>query len=129
MASRDRELPAQGPVPGTASLGTAGPGPALEDRYLLGGPGAVAGHRAVADPVQDGRGISADVGVGPQVEDKAHRLAILVPEQRLDVLSEAHRLVRAGQHGLVGRLHRSGVRRGRWGGARSGPGPQRRLWT
>ena len=38
----------------------------------------------------------AHIAVGPQIEYKAHRLAIHSSEERLDVLGESHRVVRTG---------------------------------
>jgi len=34
--------------------------------------------------------VLADVGVGPEVERELHRLAVLGPEERLDVRVEGH---------------------------------------
>src|ERR1700689_4732806 len=70
----------------------AGLGPALDLLDPVGGPGAVAGHGALAELVEDGGGVRPHVVVGPQVERAHHGLAIMLAEQRLDVRLEAHRL-------------------------------------
>ena len=93
----------------------AGFGPAAEHLDLLLRPGAVAGHRAVAQALQDAGRVRLHVGLGPQVEGERHRLAVVLAEQRLDVRREADRLVRPRQgHGrfLLGR-DRHGGRRAR----------------
>src|SRR5215471_14902036 len=92
-----------------------GVGPALEDLDLLGGPGAVAGHRALLKPGEDVGGTGADVVEGPQVEGEAHRLPVTRAEERPDMGREADRLIRPWQR--PGR----GVRLiGRGGGLRGG---------
>src|SRR5580700_2194167 len=53
----------------------AGFGPALEHRDPVGGPGAVAGHGAAAELLQDVAGVRLHVVVGPKVERPRHRLA------------------------------------------------------
>src|SRR5207244_5496723 len=59
-------------------------------------PAAVAGHGSCAHLGEDGIRVPADIVVGPEVEDEAHRLPVHGSEQRPDVLLEAHRLVLPG---------------------------------
>src|SRR2546430_3559431 len=66
--------------------------PGAERGDLLVGPGAVAGHVALLEALQDGLGVLLDVLVAPQVEGEAHALLVLLAEQRLDVALVAERL-------------------------------------
>src|SRR5215472_4327319 len=75
----------------------AGFGPAAEHLDLLLRPGAVAGHGAVAQALQDAGRVRLYVAWRPQVEGERHRLAVVLAEQRLDVRREADGLVRGGQ--------------------------------
>src|ERR1700745_212513 len=79
------------------SVAHAGCRPALEHVDLLGVPGSVAGHRAVAEPLEDGVRVLLDVVEGPEIEGELHRLTVTLAEQRLDVLLEADLFVRGGQ--------------------------------
>ena len=76
--------------------GFAGVDPAAEDGDTLGGPCSVARHRAGLEPVEDGVGVRRDVVEGPEIEGEAHRVAVALAEQWLDVLLEADWLVRSG---------------------------------
>src|SRR5690242_16652497 len=82
------------PLPGVSGL-HPGLGPPLEHPDLGRGPGAVARHGAVLQPLEDIGGVAAHVVGGPQVEGEAHRLPVALAEQRLDVGGEAHLLVRS----------------------------------
>src|SRR6266516_4727311 len=77
--------------------------PGSERRDLLLWPGAVARHAARLEAFQDRVRVLADVGVLPQVEGEAHRLAVGAPEQRLDVLGVPDRVAggRQGDCGFV----------------------------
>src|SRR5699024_9479325 len=70
------------------SCGFAALDPLTEDRDALGGPGSVAWHRAGLEPVEDGVGVGRDVVERPEIEGEAHRIAVALAEQRLDVLLE-----------------------------------------
>src|SRR6266536_3238477 len=123
-----RKDPARRSWPTRKSGLHAGFGPALEHGDLGGGPGAVAGHGSVLEPLQDAGGVGADVTGGPQVEGEAHRLAVPVTEQRPDVRAEADRLAGGWQPDRQGRV-RAGVLLllGDWGPARPPvPGRYRR---
>jgi hypothetical protein len=67
--------------------------PALEGFDALVRPGAVAGHGASPESVQDGVGVLADLFVRPEIEREAHRPSVSLTEERFDVLVEAERLV------------------------------------
>jgi hypothetical protein len=71
----------------------AGVDPAAEDGDTLGGPRSVAWHGAGPEPVEDGVGLARNVVEGPEVEAEAHRIAVALAKQRLDVLFETGRLV------------------------------------
>ena len=68
--------------------GTAGD-PALEDGDLIRGPCPVAGHCAVAEPLEDRVLVRPDVAVGPEVEGLEHRVAVPFAEHRTDITLEA----------------------------------------
>ena len=63
--------------------------PALEDGDVLRRPCPVAGHRAVAEAVEDRVLVRLDVAGGPQVEAFEHRVAVLFAEHGTDVTLEA----------------------------------------
>src|SRR5580658_9492235 len=63
--------------------------PALEDRDLLRWPCPVAGHRAVAQALEDRALVRLDVAAGPEVEAFEHRVAVLFAEHRTDITLEA----------------------------------------
>ena len=96
----------------------AGFGPAAEHLDLLVRPGAVAGHGAVAQPLEDAGRVRLHVGLRPQVERERHGLAVVLAEQRLDVRGEADRLVRPGSVDRRLRLAARGL------GRAGRPGPQ-----
>src|SRR5437762_9732497 len=86
--------------PGRSGLGLeTGFCPAAEHVDLLVRPGAVAGHGAVAQALEDAGRVRLHVGLRPQVERERHGLAVALAEQRLDVRGEADRLVRPRQYG------------------------------
>src|SRR4051812_24868444 len=87
--------------------------PAPEDVDPVGRPGAVAGHRAVLQPLQDVGGVPADVVGGPQVEGEEHRPAVVLAEQRTDVCGEPHRLGPRRQDGPLPLLRPGCRSRGR----------------
>ena len=74
---------------------------------------------------EDLGGVAADVVVRPQVEGEAHRLAVPLAEQRLDVRREADRLVRPRQRSVGAPPRRFPVRRHAGAGGPPGPQPQR----
>ena len=49
----------------------------------------VAGHRAVAEALEDRVLVRLDVAVGPEVEAFEHRVAVLFAEHRTDITREA----------------------------------------
>jgi hypothetical protein len=63
--------------------------PALEDGDVLRRPRPVAGHRAVAEALEDRVLVHLDVAVGPEVEGFEHRVAVLFAEHRTDITLEA----------------------------------------
>jgi hypothetical protein len=63
--------------------------PALEDGDVLRRPGPVAGHRAVAEVVEDRVLVRLDVAAGPEVEGFEHRVAVLVAEHGTNITLEA----------------------------------------
>ena len=63
--------------------------PALEDGDALRRPCPVAGHRAVAEALEDRVLVRLDVAAGPEVETSEHRVAVLCAEQRTDITLEA----------------------------------------
>jgi hypothetical protein len=67
--------------------------PTLKDFHSLRWPGAVARHRAILHPFQDGGGVRTDVVEGPEIKRPFHGLPIMLPEERLDVGCEADRVV------------------------------------
>jgi hypothetical protein len=69
----------------------------VEQLDLLLGPLAVTGHRALAQALEDRRGVILDLVVGRQIERPGHGLKVRRAEERLDVLLERHDLV-SGRH-------------------------------
>src|SRR5580704_7464959 len=63
--------------------------PALEDRDLLRWPCPVAGHRAVAQALEDRALVRLDVAAGPEVDVLDHRIVVHFAKQRTDVTLEA----------------------------------------
>src|ERR1700733_14823424 len=63
--------------------------PAFEHLDPFRRPCTVAGHRAALEDLGDRGSVGLDIGVRPQIECSAHRVAILLSEQRLDVGVEA----------------------------------------
>jgi len=100
---------------GRVALGVhSGFGPALEDRDLIGGPRAVAGHGSCLELFEHCVGVLFDVVERAEVECELHRLAVARAKQGPDVLLEAHRLVLFGQgHGCLIVIG--------WGGERGDP--------
>src|SRR6266540_3581467 len=66
--------------------------PAPEQLHLLLGPGPVAGHGAIGQPLVDVLGVLADVVVRGKVENERRCIDVLGPEERTDVPREAGRL-------------------------------------
>src|SRR5437016_6748748 len=79
------------------SGGCSGLDPVLEARNLFVRPCAVARHRPVAESFENRVLVRGGVSVRPEVERPLHRLAVVLPKERLDVTLEADRLV-AGRH-------------------------------
>jgi NAD(P)-dependent dehydrogenase (short-subunit alcohol dehydrogenase family) len=71
--------------------GFAGVDPAAEDGDTLGGPCSVARHRSGLESAEDGVGVGRDVVDRPEIEGEAHRFAVALAKQRLDVLFATHR--------------------------------------
>src|SRR6201999_126945 len=71
----------------------AGFDPPPEDSDTLGRPRSVAGHRPGLEPAEDGVGVCRDLLGRPEIEGETHRVAVALPEQRLDVGLETHRPV------------------------------------
>src|SRR5207237_8030238 len=86
------------PIAGRNPASVAGLGrfaalhPAAERLDAIRIPRPVAGHRPAFELVEDSVRIRTDVVVRPEVEMGGHRSAVALPEERLDVALEAHRL-------------------------------------
>src|ERR1700758_736398 len=85
----------------TDSRRPAGLTPALEYVDPVGGPGAVARHRPVSEPLENAVGALLDVLIAPEVEGEFHRGAVALAEHRLDVPLEADGLPVARQFHLL----------------------------
>src|ERR1700722_13016964 len=74
---------------GALSGRRAGGDPVLEGGDVLWRPGPVAGHRAVAEALEDRALVRLDIAVGPEIEGFEHRVAVLLAEQGTDIMLEA----------------------------------------
>src|SRR4029453_2783593 len=75
--------------------------PPFENGDPVLGPCSVARHRPRAQASENRVGVRGHVLVRPEVEREAHRAAIALTEERLDVLVEADLLVGSGHLGLL----------------------------
>src|ERR1700692_534613 len=82
----------------SSRLDHSGVEPSAKDFDFVFWPRSIARHRAIVESPEDFRRMRAHIAIRPQIEYKAHRLAIHSSEERLDVLGESHRVVRTGEN-------------------------------
>ena len=82
--------------------------PSAKDFDFFLGPRSVTRHCAVIQSLKNLGGMLSHIVLGPEIEHKAHRFSIHLPEERLDVLDEHDNIVRRWEFdGFLGILMRS----------------------
>jgi hypothetical protein len=80
-----------------ALLGCSGLHPPAKELDPLGRPRPVAGHRPGTQALEDCPCVRGDLLMRPEIEREAHRVAVDLAEEGLNVLREADRLVNPGK--------------------------------